>query len=61
MVEPGGLRVRVLRTLTHLRRHPAHPIAWGLPAALWFLAVLSIVTVFQRLIHAARSERVPTP
>ena len=34
---------------------------WGLPAALWFLAVLSIVTVFQRLIHAARSERVPAP
>jgi CDP-diacylglycerol--glycerol-3-phosphate 3-phosphatidyltransferase len=32
---------------------------WGLPAALWFLAVLSVVTVFQRLIHAARSERVP--
>jgi len=29
---------------------------WGLPAALWFLAVLSVVTVFQRLIHAARSE-----
>jgi CDP-diacylglycerol---glycerol-3-phosphate 3-phosphatidyltransferase len=34
---------------------------WGLPAALWFLAVLSIVTVFQRLIHASRSERVPAP
>ena len=30
---------------------------WGLPAALWFLSVLSIVTVFQRLIHAARSQR----
>jgi CDP-diacylglycerol--glycerol-3-phosphate 3-phosphatidyltransferase len=30
---------------------------WGLPAALWFLAALSIVTVFQRLIHAARSSR----
>ena len=30
---------------------------WGLPAALWFLAVLSVITVFQRLIHAARSER----
>jgi CDP-diacylglycerol--glycerol-3-phosphate 3-phosphatidyltransferase len=29
---------------------------WGLPAALWVLAVLSIVTVFQRLIHAARTE-----
>jgi glycosyltransferase involved in cell wall biosynthesis len=34
LVEPGGLRVRVLRTLAHLRRHPAHPVAWGLPAAL---------------------------
>ena len=32
---------------------------WGLPAALWVLAVLSAVTVFQRLIHAARSERAP--
>jgi glycosyltransferase involved in cell wall biosynthesis len=34
VVEPGGLRVRVLRTLTHLRRHPAHPVAFSLPAAL---------------------------
>lgn len=34
VVEPGGLRVRVLRTLTHLRRHPAHPLALGLLAAL---------------------------
>jgi CDP-diacylglycerol--glycerol-3-phosphate 3-phosphatidyltransferase len=33
-------------------------LAWGLPAALWVLAVLSIVTVFQRLIHAARTEPV---
>jgi phosphatidylinositol phosphate synthase len=32
---------------------------WGLPAALWFLAVLSVVTIFQRLIHARRSEEVP--
>src|SRR5919112_152712 len=32
---------------------------WGLPAALWVLAALSVVTVFQRLIHAARSEQVP--
>jgi CDP-diacylglycerol--glycerol-3-phosphate 3-phosphatidyltransferase len=32
---------------------------WGLPAALWFLAVLSVVTIFQRLIHAARSEEAP--
>ncbi|HZS20320.1 MAG TPA: glycosyltransferase family 4 protein [Pseudonocardiaceae bacterium] len=34
VVEPSGLRVRVLPTLLHLRRHPAHPVAWGLPAAL---------------------------
>jgi CDP-diacylglycerol--glycerol-3-phosphate 3-phosphatidyltransferase len=34
---------------------------WGLPAALWVLAVLSVVTVFQRLIHASRSEQVPAP
>jgi CDP-diacylglycerol--glycerol-3-phosphate 3-phosphatidyltransferase len=32
---------------------------WGLPAALWFLAVLSVVTIFQRLIHARNSEEVP--
>jgi len=31
-------------------------LGWGLPAALWVLAVLSVVTVFQRLIHAARTE-----
>ena len=31
-------------------------LAWGLPVMLWILAVLSIVTVFQRLIHAARTE-----
>ena len=34
---------------------------WGLPAALWVLAVLSVVTAFQRLIHAARTEQVPAP
>ena len=34
---------------------------WGLPAALWLLAALSVVTVFQRLIHAARTEQVPAP
>ena len=32
--EPGGLDVRVLRPLAHLRGHPAHPLALGLPAAL---------------------------
>jgi glycosyltransferase involved in cell wall biosynthesis len=31
--EQGGLRVRVLRPVAHVR-HPAHPIAPGLPAAL---------------------------
>jgi CDP-diacylglycerol--glycerol-3-phosphate 3-phosphatidyltransferase len=30
---------------------------WGLPAALWVLALLSVITVFQRLIAAARSDR----
>jgi glycosyltransferase involved in cell wall biosynthesis len=34
VVTPGRLRVRVLRALTHLRHHPAHPLAPGLPAAL---------------------------
>jgi CDP-diacylglycerol---glycerol-3-phosphate 3-phosphatidyltransferase len=32
---------------------------WGLPAALWVLAALATVTVFQRLIHAARTEPRP--
>ncbi|MBU2666661.1 CDP-alcohol phosphatidyltransferase family protein [Actinoplanes bogorensis] len=32
---------------------------WGLPAALWVLAALSIITAFQRLIHAYRTEPVP--
>ena len=34
-------------------------LEWGLPAALWVLSVLSIITVFQRLIHAAKSDVVP--
>jgi CDP-diacylglycerol--glycerol-3-phosphate 3-phosphatidyltransferase len=34
-------------------------LEWGLPVTLWFLAALSIVTVFQRLIHAARTEPAP--
>jgi glycosyltransferase involved in cell wall biosynthesis len=33
-VTDGGTRIRVLRALTYLPRHPAHPIAPGLPAAL---------------------------
>ncbi|MGK5677850.1 phosphatidylinositol phosphate synthase [Actinoplanes sp. URMC 104] len=36
-------------------------LEWGLPAALWVLAALSIITVFQRLIHAARTEPRPQP
>jgi CDP-diacylglycerol---glycerol-3-phosphate 3-phosphatidyltransferase len=35
-------------------------LEWGLPAALWVLAALSIITVFQRLIRAAGSDR-PAP
>ncbi len=31
---PGEPPVQVLRPLMHLRRHPAHPVALGLPAAL---------------------------
>jgi CDP-diacylglycerol---glycerol-3-phosphate 3-phosphatidyltransferase len=34
---------------------------WGLPAALWVLALLSVVTIFQRLIHARNTEKVPAP
>jgi len=30
---------------------------WGLPAALWVLAALSVITVFQRLIAANKSDR----
>ena len=32
---------------------------WGLPAALWVIGGLSLITVFQRLVHAARSEPAP--
>ncbi|MEV6301667.1 phosphatidylinositol phosphate synthase [Actinoplanes sp. NPDC051861] len=36
-------------------------LEWGLPAALWVLAALSVVTAFQRLIHAGRTEpKVPS-
>jgi CDP-diacylglycerol--glycerol-3-phosphate 3-phosphatidyltransferase len=31
-------------------------LEWGLPAALWVLATLSIITAFQRLIHARNTE-----
>jgi CDP-diacylglycerol--glycerol-3-phosphate 3-phosphatidyltransferase len=30
---------------------------WGLPAALWVLAAVSVITVFQRLVAASRSDR----
>ncbi len=33
---------------------------WGLPAALWVLALLSLITVIQRLVAAARSDKVNT-
>ncbi len=33
--EPGGLRIRVLRPVLRLSGHPAHPVAFGLPAALY--------------------------
>lgn len=33
---------------------------WGLPAALWVLALLSIITVLQRLLRAARSDQART-
>jgi CDP-diacylglycerol--glycerol-3-phosphate 3-phosphatidyltransferase len=32
-------------------------VPWGLPGALWLLAVLSAITVLQRLQRAARSDR----
>ncbi|MEV0898544.1 phosphatidylinositol phosphate synthase [Actinoplanes sp. NPDC049802] len=31
-------------------------LEWGLPAALWVLAVLSVITAAQRLLHARRTE-----
>ena len=34
VIDPERLRVRVLRPLAYLPRHPAHPLAPGLPAAL---------------------------
>ncbi|NMO51413.1 CDP-alcohol phosphatidyltransferase family protein [Actinoplanes sp. TBRC 11911] len=32
-------------------------VDWALPAGLWVLAALSVVTIFQRLIAGARSDR----
>ena len=31
-------------------------LEWGLPAALWVIGALAVITAFQRLIHAARTE-----
>jgi CDP-diacylglycerol--glycerol-3-phosphate 3-phosphatidyltransferase len=31
-------------------------VDWGLPAALWLLAVLSVVTVWQRVMHVYRLD-----
>jgi phosphatidylinositol phosphate synthase len=35
----------------------AADLDWGLPVVLWILAALSLFTVFQRLLRAARSDR----
>lgn len=35
-------------------------VGWALPAALWLLAVLSLVTVGQRVVHVYRADR-PDP
>ena len=32
-------------------------VDWGLPAAIWLLAVLTVITVVQRLVHVRRQER----
>jgi CDP-diacylglycerol--glycerol-3-phosphate 3-phosphatidyltransferase len=31
-------------------------VAWGLPAAIWLLVVLTVVTVVQRVVHVRRQE-----
>jgi CDP-diacylglycerol--glycerol-3-phosphate 3-phosphatidyltransferase len=36
-------------------------VGWGLPAALWLLAVLSVVTVVQRVLHVRQAERAGPP
>jgi CDP-diacylglycerol---glycerol-3-phosphate 3-phosphatidyltransferase len=36
-------------------------VRWGLPAALWLLAVLSVVTVWQRVMHVYRQDRQGAP
>jgi CDP-diacylglycerol--glycerol-3-phosphate 3-phosphatidyltransferase len=32
-------------------------VKWGLPAALWLLAALSLITVWQRIVHVYRADR----
>jgi CDP-diacylglycerol--glycerol-3-phosphate 3-phosphatidyltransferase len=32
-------------------------VHWGLPAATWLLAVLTVITVVQRIVHVRRQER----
>jgi CDP-diacylglycerol--glycerol-3-phosphate 3-phosphatidyltransferase len=34
-------------------------LSWGLPAALWLLAVLSLITVGQRVLHVRQQDRAP--
>lgn len=34
-------------------------VGWALPAALWLLAALSVITVVQRIVHVRRADRRP--
>jgi glycosyltransferase involved in cell wall biosynthesis len=49
-VEPGGLRVRTLRTFARVRGHPAHPLALALTGALGDA----------ELVHAHQLKAAPT-
>lgn len=40
--------------------HTVFPGGWGLPAALWLLAVLSVITVWQRVRHVYREDQATT-
>jgi CDP-diacylglycerol--glycerol-3-phosphate 3-phosphatidyltransferase len=35
-------------------------VPWGLPAAMWLLSVLTVITVVQRLVHVRRQEVRPS-
>ncbi|MFZ0380891.1 MAG: glycosyltransferase family 4 protein [Solirubrobacteraceae bacterium] len=50
VVEPGGLRVRTLRTFARVGGHPAHPLASSLPSALRAA----------ELVHAHQLKAAPT-